>query len=77
VLQLEFAATTQGISLRLVESLATESGTAGNGCYFYSALMSELLRVTGGFEGATVHEQCRARGDDVCRWRTTEAERLD
>ena len=59
--------------LRLVESLATQAGSPGTGCYFYSAVSAELLRVMGGFEGAMVHERCRARGDADCFWRATEA----
>ena len=59
--------------LRLVDSLATEAGSAGTGCYFYSALIAELLRVASGFEGAMVHERCRAEGDDDCFWRAREA----
>lgn len=63
-----------GIGLRLTESLATVAGATGPGCYFYSALLGELLRVTAGFEGAMVHERCFARGDQACQWRTAEAE---
>ncbi|HEV8598606.1 MAG TPA: hypothetical protein VGQ69_04545 [Gemmatimonadales bacterium] len=59
--------------LRLAESLATEAGYPGPGCYFYSALTAELLRVMSGFEGAMIHERCRARGDEHCFWRAAEA----
>ena len=59
--------------LRLVESLATRAGCPGTGCYFYSAVTSELLRVASGFEGAMMHERCRAKGDDDCFWRASEA----
>lgn len=43
----------------------------GSGCGFYSAALGELLRVLTGFEGAMVHDRCRGRGDDSCRWRAT------
>jgi hypothetical protein len=59
--------------LRLVESLATRAGFPGTGCYFYSAVTAELLRVASGFEGAMIHERCRARGDDDCFWRASES----
>jgi hypothetical protein len=59
--------------LRLAESLATEAGYPGPGCYFYSSVSAELLRVMSGFEGAMVHERCRARGDEYCFWRAAEA----
>lgn len=43
----------------------------GAGCAFYGSALAELLRVLTGFEGAMVHERCRGRGDDACRWRAT------
>jgi hypothetical protein len=64
----------EGLGLRLTESLATSAGFAGPGCYFYSALLGELLRVTSGFEGAMVHDRCLARGDGACSWRAAEAD---
>ena len=67
----------QGIHVRLDESLAVEADVAGDGCYFYSALFGELLRVTSGFEGAMVHERCISRGDQACEWKAAEAERYD
>jgi hypothetical protein len=63
------------LSLRLTESLATRSGFEGNGCYFYAALAAELLRITSGFEGSMVHDRCRVRGDELCRWRAADADR--
>ena len=55
--------------LRLAETLATRAGYPGSGCYFYSAVIAELLRLASGFEGAMIHERCRARGDELCVWR--------
>jgi hypothetical protein len=63
-----------GVGLRLTSSLATTAGYAGSGCYFYSALLGELLRVTSEFEGAMIHDQCLAKGDGACIWRAAEAE---
>lgn len=59
--------------VRLPESLATRAGFPGTGCFYYSAVLAELLRLAMGFEGAMVHERCRARGDDHCFWRAAEA----
>jgi hypothetical protein len=64
-----------GLGLRLAESLATQSGFEGNGCYFYAALGAELLRVTSGFEGSMVHDRCRVRGDEACHWKAADADR--
>jgi hypothetical protein len=58
--------------VRLAESMATRAGFPGTGCYFYSAVLAELLRVLSGFEGAMVHERCRGRGDEYCSWRASE-----
>lgn len=58
--------------LRLAKSMATEAGFPGTGCFFYSAVSAELLRVMSGFEGAMIHERCRALGDDYCSWRAAE-----
>ena len=73
VLQLELDLSQGAPMLTLPASLATEAGCPGTGCYFYSAVSAELLRVMSGFEGAMVHERCRARGDDYCVWRATQA----
>lgn len=43
----------------------------GSGCAFYGAALAELLRLLTGFEGAMVHEHCRGRGDELCRWNAT------
>jgi hypothetical protein len=59
--------------VHLAESMATQAGFPGTGCYFYSAILAELLRVTSGFEGAMVHERCLGRGDAECTWRGAEA----
>jgi predicted hydrocarbon binding protein len=62
-----------GHQVRMTESLATQAGFPGSGCYFYSAVLAELLRMATGFEGAMVHARCHARGDDHCFWRAAEA----
>jgi hypothetical protein len=73
LLDLELNLAERSPQVRLAESLATQAGFPGTGCYFYSAVIAELLRVLSGFEGAMVHERCRARGDDQCLWRAAEA----
>ena len=55
-------------------TIAVQSGFAGSGCQFYTSLLGEVLRLTKGFEGAVVHDQCRARGDSTCRWITAESD---
>jgi hypothetical protein len=60
--------------IRLNEELPIAALPGGEACGFYGAAFGELLRGLTGFEGAMIHEQCRARGDDACLWRTAAAE---
>ncbi len=48
----------------------------GETCEFYGAVLAELMKCLTDFDGAMLHEACRARGDDECRWQTgTDLER--
>ena len=71
-IELEVGRTQSEASARVSDSLATLAGYPGTGCAFYGAALAELLRVTTGFEGAMVHEECRGRGDPCCAWRAAE-----
>lgn len=53
---------------RPLSVLALPDGAA---CGFYGSALGELLRLLTGFEGAMVHERCRGKGDESCRWRAT------
>lgn len=64
-------------AVRLSDSLATRAGAEGDGCYFYGAVFAELLRLLAGFEGAMLHDHCRARGDSTCYWRAAAVEGYD
>ena len=59
---------------RLTESIASRASATGPGCYYYGAAFAELLRLLSGFEGAMLHERCRAKGDPDCTWRSTTVE---
>lgn len=63
-----------GSCVDLTRSLATEAVIEGTGCIFYGSALAELLRQLSGFEGAMVHDTCRARGADQCVWRTATTE---
>ncbi len=64
----------QGAEARLESPIpvAPESGTGA--CAFYGAALHELLRFLTGFEGSLIHEHCRGRGHDTCRWRAVAVE---
>ena len=56
---------------RALSPLSGTVAASGGGCTFYGAAFGELLRLQVGFEGAMLHERCRARGDAGCEWRGT------
>jgi hypothetical protein len=64
----------EGIQVRMADSLSVTALPDGSACAFYGAAFGELLRRLTGFEGAMLHERCRARGNDACIWRSAAAE---
>jgi hypothetical protein len=46
----------------------THDASEGAACAFLGSAIAAVLRAYADFEGAVVHEQCRARGADRCRW---------
>lgn len=60
--------------VRMPAPLSIRAHADGAACAFYGSAYGELLRLLGGFEGAMMHEHCRARGDDACLWRSVAAE---
>jgi hypothetical protein len=42
----------------------------GVGCVFFGAALAEVLRSHIDFDGAMLHDSCRARGDEACTWYT-------
>lgn len=60
-----------GAEARMAAPLSILAIPDGRGCAFYGAAFGELLRCLTGFEGAMLHERCRGRGDEACRWRST------
>jgi len=64
----------QDVEVRMQAPLSIEALPTGEACAFYGAVYQELLRGLTGFEGALIHEHCRARGEEACVWRTAVAE---
>lgn len=54
--------------IQMATPLSIDALPEGQGCGFYSAAFSELLRCLTGFEGALVHDSCLGRGADACAW---------
>ncbi|HYF38427.1 MAG TPA: hypothetical protein VD930_01980 [Gemmatimonadales bacterium] len=64
----------EDVEVRMTAPLSIEALPTGEACVFYGSVYQELLRGLTGFEGALLHEQCRARGEEACVWRTAVAE---
>ncbi|HEX5575374.1 MAG TPA: hypothetical protein VFX42_05825 [Gemmatimonadales bacterium] len=64
----------QDLEVQMASPLSIVALPTGEACVFYGSVYQELLRGLTGFEGALIHERCRARGDDACVWRTAVAE---
>jgi hypothetical protein len=62
------------VEVRMQTPLSIDALPTGEACVFYGAVYQELLRGLTGFEGALIHERCRATGGDACVWRTAVAE---
>jgi hypothetical protein len=71
VLGIEMLVGDSGATAEITKPLSILALSDGSACTFYGAALGELLRVLTGFEGAMVHERCRARGDAACRWSAT------
>lgn len=74
VLDAELVSANPLAEARLILSMAARADALGDGCYFYGAAFAELLRLTCGFEGAMLHDACRANGDPACTWRAATVE---
>ncbi len=62
------------VEVRMREPLSILALPGGEACLFFGSAYLELLRLLTGFEGALLHDNCRAKGHDVCLWRTAVAE---
>jgi len=57
----------KGVANGSLHELANE----GQSCGFYGSAIAEILRRCANFEGAMLHTDCRARGDEICAWNST------
>jgi hypothetical protein len=62
-----------GVQVRMAEPLSFKALPDGSACDFYGAAYGELLRRLTGFEGAMLHEGCKAQGQDACVWQSAAA----
>lgn len=59
----------KGLAAVMDDSLAVRATPGGAACGFFGSAAAELLRIFTQFEGALLHDACRARGDARCHWR--------
>ncbi len=52
------------------EGFSVEATPDGESCALVGSAVAAVLRAFTDFEGAIVHEACRARGAERCRWET-------
>jgi hypothetical protein len=63
-----------GVQVRMAEPLSFRALPDGAACDFYGAAYGELLRRLTGFEGAMLHQRCKAQGQEACVWQSAAAE---
>jgi hypothetical protein len=51
------------------DTLAVKATPGGAACALFGSAVAELLRTFTPFDGALLHDTCRARGDTRCHWR--------
>lgn len=68
MLDVELVREKEGFAAETPEPLTHEVSPAGTACAFVGSAIAAVLRAYTDFEGAVVHERCRARGADQCRW---------
>ncbi len=73
----ELRSAPDGVEVRMSDPLSVKALPDGSACDFYGAAYGELLRRMTGFEGAMLHERCRAKGADSCVWQSAAAEIFD
>ena len=70
----DLKAKSQGSEVSMRDPLSILAFPDGAACAFFGSAYGELLRSLTAFEGAMLHEQCRARGGEACVWRSAPAE---
>jgi hypothetical protein len=60
-----------GLAAEAEQPITCEARADGSACGFLGSAVAAVLRAYTGFEGAVIHERCRARGGERCRWQTT------
>lgn len=70
-IELERAA---GQLLAVADDAPSADATAdGSACGLYGSAMAAILRTFTDFDGAVLHDTCRAKGASTCRWHTASA----
>ncbi|UCF41659.1 MAG: hypothetical protein JSW43_04840 [Gemmatimonadota bacterium] len=68
ILDVELTADREGFAAETGEPVTHGVSSEGTACAFLGSAIAAVLRAYTDFAGAVVHERCRARGADRCRW---------
>ena len=68
IFDLDLAHDDAGFAAHMDQPVMHDAGESGAACGFFGSAIAAVLRAYTGFEGAVVHECCRAQGADRCRW---------
>lgn len=68
ILDVELAHERGGFVAQSPEPVTHQVSTQGTACAFMGSAIAAILRGYTDFEGAVVHERCRAQGADHCHW---------
>ncbi len=71
VFRVRLARTAGSLEAVMDEEAAFQATPDGSACKFFGSAIAAVLRSFTSFDGAVVHERCRAHGADRCSWRTT------
>lgn len=68
IFDLDLAHDAEGFAAHTGQPVTHVAGEEGTACAFLGSAIAAVLRAYTDFEGAVVHECCRAQGADRCRW---------
>jgi len=67
----------RGFEARAADHSVGQATPDGGACAFYGSAIAGTLREFMDFDGAVLHQECRANGASACRWNTGHAKGTD
>jgi hypothetical protein len=66
-----------GFEAHAADHSVAQAAPHGGACAFYGSAIAATLREFTDFDGAVLHQECRANGASVCRWNTGHPKGID